>query len=121
MKKKFNIMKIENTFWFRHFLMCSKVANLMMSPRGWHVDNFALSFIESENGRFGNDQMNIYFTMADIFFADLHSSYPESVFEFLADEGVSMENLAKLSLKEIEDYYNEYCAGRIDFSNLIEP
>ena len=38
-------MNIENSFWFRHFLMCSKVANTMMSSRGWHVDNFAKSII----------------------------------------------------------------------------
>ncbi len=109
--------KIKNSFWFRHFLMCSVLANKMMSYRGWHVDNFAKSIIESENGRFGNDQMNVYFWKADEFFCDLHSSDQDMVFENLAEEGLEKEKLAKLSLNEINKYYDEYCAGKIDFSN----
>jgi len=111
-------MKIKNSFWFRHFLMCSKVANLMMSSRGWHVDNFAQSIIESENGRYGNDQMNVYFTMADRFFSELHCSEEDEVFNYLEEDGISMEDLAKLSSEEIEEYYDKYCIGNIDFSNI---
>jgi hypothetical protein len=113
-------MKIKNTFWFRHFLMCSQVANMMMLPKGWSVDNFAQSIIESENGRYGNDQMNVYFTMADRFFSELHCSDENVVFDYLEDEGVSVEELAKLSKQEIDDYYDEYCIGKINFSNLID-
>ena len=111
-------MNIENSFWFRHFLMCSKIANTMMSTRGWHVDNFAESFIESENGRYGNDQMNVYFTMADRFFSELHCSEEGEVFNYLEEDGLPMEDLAKLSAKEIEDYYDKYCVGAINFSEV---
>jgi predicted cupin superfamily sugar epimerase len=111
-------MKIKNSFWFRHFLMCSKVANLMMSARGWYVDNFAQSIIESQNGRYGNDQMNIYFTMADMFFSELHCSEEDEVFNYLEENGITMEDLAKLSAEEIEEYYDKYCIGNIDFSNI---
>lgn len=35
-------MNIKNSFWFRHFLMCSKVANTMMSSRGWPMKLYVL-------------------------------------------------------------------------------
>ncbi len=111
-------MNIENSFWFRHFLICSKVANIMMSPRGWHVDNFSQSITESNNGRYGNDQMNIYFKMADRFFSELHCSEEDEVFNYLEEDGVLMEDLAKLSLEEIENYYDKYCIGAINFSEV---
>ena len=84
--------------------MCSKVANTMMSSRGWHVDNFAQSIIE--------------FTMADRFFSELHCSEEDEVFNYLEEDGISMEDLAKLSVKEIEEYYNKYCVGAINFSEV---
>lgn len=111
-------MKIKNTFWFRHFLMCSRVANLMMQARGWKSDNFARLILESENGCFGNDQMTIYFEQADEFICELHCSEPNCVFDFLKEDGVSQEDLANLTVSEIDKYYNEYCVGTIDFSNL---
>lgn len=111
---------IKNTFWFRHFLMCSQLANLMMGNRGWSVSNFAQSIIESRNGRYGNDQMNIYFETADIFFCEMNGSDSDSVFDYLEEEQeLSMETLAKLSKKEILEYYEKYCVGAIDFSNTI--
>jgi hypothetical protein len=110
--------KIKNTFWFRHFLMCTKVANLMLQARGWGEQNFAQLTVESENGRFGNEQMIIYFTKADEWLSELHCSEEGELFENLEYEGVSMETLSNLSLKDINDYYDEYCIGRIDFSNL---
>lgn len=113
--------KIKNTFWFRHFLMCSQVANDMISLRGWDKQNFPNLIIESEKGRFGNDQMIVYFTTADTFFSDLHCSEEEAVFDYLEEEGVSMEALSKLSTKEIEDYYDEYCIGKIKFSDVQKP
>ena len=90
----------------------------MMSPIGWHVDNFAQSIIESENGRYGNDQMNVYFYMADRFFSELHCSEEDEVFNCLEEDGISMEKLAKLSLEEIEEYYDKYCVGAINFSEV---
>lgn len=111
-------MNIENSFWFRHFLMCSRVANEMMSARGWHVVNFAQSIIESENGCLGNEQMNVYFAMADKFFSELHCSDEDEVFNALEDDGVSMQDLAKLSVEEIEEYYYKYCVGAINFSEV---
>ena len=116
--EKINKMEIKNSFWFRHFLMCSKVANTMMSSRGWHVENFAQSFLESENGRYGNDQMNIYFTMADRFFSELHCSEEDEVFNYLEEDGFPIEEIAKLSLQEIEGYFDKYCVGKIDFSTV---
>ena len=98
--------------------MCSKVANIMMSSRGWHVNNFAQSIIESKNGRYGNDQMNVYFTMADRFFSELHCSEEDEVFNYLEEDDIFMEDLAKLTVQEIEEYYNKYCIGAIDFSNI---
>jgi hypothetical protein len=111
---------IKDSFWFRHFLMCSKLANIMMSTRGWEVDNFAQSIIESLNGRFGNDQMNIYFKKADQFFSELHCSEEDEVFNYLEEEGLDMDALAKLTLAEIENYYDKYCVGAINFSDVSE-
>ena len=114
--KRLKMSPIKNTFWFRHFLICHVLANKMMEPRGWLVDNFALSILESENGRYGNDQMNVYFRMADIFLCGLHESENDQVFENLENEDdVDIEDLAKLSAKEIQQYYKKYCIGKIDF------
>jgi hypothetical protein len=111
--------KIKNSFWFRHFLICNELAKKIISARGWHVDNFAETILESQNGMYGNDQMNIYFEIADEFFSDLHTSDSNEVFNELENEDLPIEKLAQLSAKEIDYYFKRYCAGTIDFSNTI--
>lgn len=113
-------MEIKNSFWFRHFLMCNRLASLMVSARGWCVENFAKTIIESENGRFANNQMNVYFTMADRFLCELHQSEEDMMFDYLEDEGITIEDLAKLSTEQLNNYYDQYCIGYINFSNTHE-
>lgn len=39
--------------------MCNRLASLMVSARGWCVENFAKTIIESENGRFANSSITV--------------------------------------------------------------
>jgi hypothetical protein len=107
---------MKNTFWFRHFLMCHVLANKMIAHRGWVVENFAQTILdELENRVFGNSQMNVYFWQADEFFCDLHCSDSGQLFDFLEEEDVSIEDLAKLTKHEIDNFYDKYCIGKIKF------
>ena len=37
---------------------------------------------------------------------------------YLEEDGISMEDLAKLTAKEIDEYYDKYCIGAINFSEV---
>ena len=101
--------KIKNTFWFRHFLMCNELAKKINTAKGWQVDNFAKTILESQNGMYANEQMNIYFEIADKFLCKLHCSDYDEVFNELEEQGLPIEKLAKLSADDIKYYFNKYC------------
>lgn len=104
---------MENTFWFRYFLLCNEFANSITTRQGLKRINFAECILEVENGRYANEQMTTYFHTADYFFAELFECDYEIVFDNLLDEGVSMEKLASLSDKDLRNYYSDYCIGEI--------
>lgn len=104
-------MKINNTFWFRHFLLCDHFAKEMCSLRGWHIDNFAKTVVEEELGRTLNNQMTCYFWAADELFAELYESDEKIVFDCLEEEGISMEMLCDLTGIQLLEYYQKYCVG----------
>ena len=112
-------MKINNTFWFRHFLLCDRLAKGMCILRGWKIDNFAKAIFEEESGRTANNQMTQYFWAADELLCELHESDEGFVFDILeaADE-VTIQDLSKLSEKELAQYYENYCLGKIDFQTI---
>ena len=92
-------MNIENSFWFRHFLMCSQMGNILLTSRGLEKENFANLIIEVEHGKYANEQMTVYFYLSDKFLSQLHCSDEDEVFNSLAENGISMEELAKLSVE----------------------
>ena len=109
-------MTINNTFWFRHFLLCDHFAKEMCNLRGWHIDNFAKTVAEEELGRTLNNQMTQYFWAADKLFCELHESDKGCLFDNLAeDDGIYIGELSKLSEQELAQYYQEYCVGKIGF------
>ena len=111
--------KLKDSLWVRHFLMCHTLATRICSERGWNVGNFVELIIESEKGRFGNDQMTVYFNVVDEWLSELHSDDAGQVFDILEDEGYSMEYLSQLTLSEIENYHQLYCVSHIDFFKTI--
>jgi len=107
---------MENTYWFRYFLLCNELANSIITRQGLKRINFAECILESESGRYANDQMIVYFETADIFFANLFECDSDIVFNELSDEGVSIEKLATLTDKDLKNYFNSYCAGQIQMN-----
>jgi hypothetical protein len=97
---------IRNTFWFRHFLICSKLANEVL---GLMPQNFALLIIEQEQGRAFNSQMTNIFWLIDAVISELHSSESREVFDMIEDEGLCIDDLAKLTTDELSKYYQDYC------------
>ncbi len=103
-------MKIKNTFWFRHFLLCNEFAKKCCDLRGWDCPNFALLILEEQNGRIFNKQMTCYFWTADELFSQFHQSDATVCFDYLkVEDGVSMEELSKLTADELYEYAEEYC------------
>jgi hypothetical protein len=107
-------LKIPNSFWFRHFLLCDKFAKEVCSrSRGWEVENFAKCVMEEEAGMYANNQMTIYFWSVDSLLAELHESDYEVVFEYLEiEEDIDIDTLAKLTKQELDSYYGAYCIGK---------
>lgn len=94
---------MKNTFWYRYFLVCNQLANKVM---GHQPQNFASLILEEDNGRFMNSQMTCYFRVIDEFFSEMLANDTWQVFDEL-----DMEELAELSVEQIEKDFNEYCDG----------
>jgi len=94
---------MKNTFWYRYFLVCNQLANKVM---GHQPQNFASLIVEEDNGRFMNSQMTCYFKVIDEFFSEMLANDAWQVFDEL-----DIEELAELSVEQIEKDFNEYCDG----------
>lgn len=70
--------------------------------------NHAKLMVEEDNGRFGNAQMTQYFKKADIIISNL-IGYPEG---WIWDE-LDMDEVAELSIEQIEEDYENYCCGKL--------
>jgi hypothetical protein len=57
--------------------------------------------------------MTCYFWVADNFFSTIYDHESECVFDFLAEKGITLKQLAKLSENELNNYFYEYCEGLI--------
>ena len=98
---------MKNSFWYRYFLVCNQMASKMV---GHKPQNFAELIIEEDNGRFMNSQMTNYFRAVDAFFADLMSNDAWMMFDEL-----DIEELAKLSVEQIQEDFENYCQGKFKF------
>lgn len=96
---------MKNTFWYRYFLVCNQLANKMM---GHLPQNFALLIIEENLGRYGNEQMTQYFKLADEFLSDMMANDRMMMFEEL-----DIDELAELSIEQIEQDFEQFCQGRL--------
>lgn len=113
-------MKLENSFWLRHFLMCNELGNkILKSHRGIEPVNFADIFSQLENDRneqmFRAEVMLNAFWIADSFVSDLHESEKRCVFDELEESGVSIKKLARLDYKTLNNYFVKFCCGKLDF------
>ncbi len=98
---------MENGFWYRYFLVCNQMANKIM---GHQPQNFALLMVEEGNGRIMNSQMTCHFENVDEFFSDLMSNDSGIVFDELG-----LDNLAELSVEQIQEDFENYCQGKFRF------
>lgn len=105
---------IKNTFWFRHFLICNRLAQVNCISGGEGA-NFAKYIYEEENeGRVFNSQMTRYFWFADEVISDIHLDESRSVFEMIGEEqDIYLEQLAELTAEQLEDYYEQYVIGKV--------
>lgn len=96
---------MENSYWYRYFLICNQLANKIM---GHQPQNFASLIIEEDNGRFMNSQMTRYFYDIDYFFSQMMSNDSGMVFDELG-----IEELSKLSPEQIQHDFEKYCDGSL--------
>lgn len=103
---------MENNYWFRWYLVCSKMANELLSHRDL---NFALLFEEEDKGRFANKQMTYAFDRVNESLSSLCNNNETDVF----DEN-DFSEIAELSTDDINEYYEKYCNGRMIFRFDLE-
>jgi len=103
-------MDMENTYHYRHFLMCNKMANAMMNVQ---PQNFAKLILEEDGGRFMNSQMTFYFHQADRVLCDLVGNDKG----FMWDD-LDMEQVAEISPEELAFDYDRYCSGHISIEHI---
>ncbi len=96
---------MENTFSYRHFLICNEIANNMM---GHQPQNFAELIVEEDNGRYANGQMTKYFYVADRTLCELTGNDEG----FMWDD-LDMDEVAKIPIEELQSDYEEYCKYRM--------
>jgi len=106
-------LSIKNTFWFRHFLICNRLAQVNCISGGEGA-NFAEFIFDEEQGRFGNFQMTRYFWACDEVISELHADEQRQVFDLIKEEqNIGLEELAQLTADELNEYYNNYVIGNI--------
>lgn len=103
---------MDNTFHYRHFLMCNRMANAMMNVQ---PQNFAKLIIEEDAGRFMNSQMTFYFHQADRTMCELIGNDEG----FMWDE-LDMEEIAAMPVEELQFDYERFCLGRIIMEHADE-
>lgn len=101
---------MENTYWFRWFLICSALANKVLALQPL---NFAKLIIEEEKGAWGNEQMTRHFHRINESLSEIMANDDDILWEEL-----DIEEVAKLSVEEIQKYHEEYCIGRMSISEL---
>lgn len=98
---------MENTYWFRFYLICSEIANNIL---GYNYQNFAKLYREIENGQYANEQMTRIFENINETLCELTANESDMVFE-----ENDFEIIAKLTELELKSFYSEYCSGNIIF------
>jgi hypothetical protein len=96
---------MENTYLYRHFLMCNALANKMQNIQ---PQNYAKLIIEQNNGRFMNSQMTCFFENADTFLSELVGND-----EGLMWDELDMQEIAEMSVEQLQKDYNKFCNGRM--------
>jgi len=77
--------------------------------------NHAKLMVEEDNGRFGNAQMTQYYKKADIVISRLIGCYEGWIWDNL-----DMEEIAELSIEQIEEDYENYCEERLSIVKCEE-
>ena len=106
--------QIENCYWFRHFLVCNRIAQNSCKSGGGIDANFALYILQEENGQIFNSQMSYYFWAADKTICEITESEENEVFEMLEEENeISLEDLSKLTGQTLFEYFENYIVGKL--------
>jgi len=98
---------MENTYWFRFYLICSEIANNIL---GLKYQNFANLYREIEGGAYGNEQMTRVFDNVNATLCDLTANESDMIFE-----ENNFDLIAELTEGELKSYYQKFCAGSIQF------
>lgn len=106
-------MKIENTYFFRRFLLCDMLAKACSSAIGFHVHNFASCVLDENLGQYRNERVDRFFYAAEDTLAEIGEDDTGIVFAMNHLEGVSIETLSLLTEQELSDYCREYLIGNI--------
>lgn len=96
---------MENNSYYRHFLICNKLANEMITCQ---QQNFAKLLIEEREGKIFNYQMTWYFKKDDFIISRITDRVENYIWDSL-----SIEEIAKLSIEEIESDYDKFCNEKL--------
>lgn len=94
---------MENTYWFRWYLICSKIANCNMP--GYEDQNFAKLHIQNGNGVYANSQMLQHFESANTAMSEIFCNEDDMVYE-----ENDFETISKLTISELDKYFIDYCS-----------
>ena len=103
---------MKNTYWFRHYLICSKMANDVL---GLKTLNFAKLLLQQENGQFANSQMTVTFNKISDVLCDITSSERNAL-----DDELDFGYISQISDFEMKTYYNDFCLSKIVIDNSNE-
>lgn len=103
---------MENSYWYRYFLLCNHLANRMMCHQ---YQNFAELILDESKGRFMNSQMTFYFHQADVFFSELLNNNEGMMFDEL-----SLEDLAEITPEQLLKDYDNYCNYKLNALDFNE-
>ena len=103
---------MDNTYWYRYFLLCNHLANKML---GHKYQNFAKLILDEDKGRFMNSQMTVYFHQADVFFSELLNNDEGMIFDEL-----SINELAEITPEQLQKDYDNYCNYKLRALDFIQ-
>jgi hypothetical protein len=97
---------MENTYWFRFYLICSEISNNIL---GLKYQNFANLYREIESA-YANKRMTRIFDNVNVTLCNLTANESDMIFE-----ENDFDLIAELTESELKSYYQEFCAGCIRF------
>ena len=105
---------MKNTTWFRHFLICNKIAEECCSNLGYLTGNFAKLIKEEDEGKIANSQMTRFFWAADKVLSDIRLCDNKQIFEMIEEEqDKDLNHIANIPQRHLNMFYKLYVVENV--------